>query len=59
MDAQATLSCSFTQTDLGPVVEPPSLLQWPAQRLLPPGAAGSGYPSARWGSTSLRLGPGT
>ncbi len=35
MDAQATFSCSFTQSDLGPVVEPPSLPHWPAQRLLP------------------------
>ena len=35
MDAQATFSCSFTQSDLGPVVEVPSLPQWPAQRLLP------------------------
>jgi hypothetical protein len=34
MDAQATFSCSFTQTDLGPVVELPSLPHWPAQRLL-------------------------
>jgi hypothetical protein len=35
MDAQATFSCSFTQSDLGPVAEPPSLPDWPAQRLLP------------------------
>jgi hypothetical protein len=35
MDAQATFSCSFTQSDLGPVAELPSLPQWPAQRLLP------------------------
>ena len=35
MDAQATFSYSFTQSDLGPVVELPSLSQWPAQRLLP------------------------
>jgi transposase-like protein len=35
MDAQATFSCSFTQSDLGPVVELPSVPQWPAQRLLP------------------------
>jgi hypothetical protein len=35
MDAQAMFSCSFTQSDLGPVVEPPNLPQWPAQRLLP------------------------
>ena len=35
MDAQATFSCSFTQSDLGPVVELPSLPHWPAQRLLP------------------------
>ena len=35
MDAQATFSCSFTQTDLGPVVELPSFPHWPAQRLLP------------------------
>ncbi len=34
MDAQATFSCSFTQSDLGPVVELPSLPPWPAQRLL-------------------------
>ena len=35
MDAQATFSCSFTQSDLGPVAELPSLPDWPAQRLLP------------------------
>jgi hypothetical protein len=35
MDAQATFSCSFTQSDLSPVAEPPSLPCWPAQRLLP------------------------
>jgi hypothetical protein len=35
MDAQAMFSCSFTQSDLSPVVEPPSLPCWPAQRLLP------------------------
>jgi hypothetical protein len=34
MDAQATFSCSFTQSDLGPVAELPSLPPWPAQRLL-------------------------
>jgi hypothetical protein len=43
MDAQATFSCSFTQSDLGAVtelpsdlaVELPSVPDWPAQRLLP------------------------
>ena len=35
MDAQATFSCSFTQSDLSPVAEPPGLPRWPAQRLLP------------------------
>ena len=35
MDAQATFSCSFTQSDLGPAVELPGLPQWPAERLLP------------------------
>jgi hypothetical protein len=43
MDAQATFSCSFTQSDLGPVMELPSgpaagqpgVPRWPAQRLLP------------------------
>ncbi len=35
MDAQATFSCSFTQSDLGPVAELPGLPRWPAQRLLP------------------------
>ena len=35
MDAQATFSCSFTQSDLGPVAELPGLPHWPAQRLLP------------------------
>jgi hypothetical protein len=35
MDAQATFSCSFTQSDLGPVVELPGLPQWPAQKLGP------------------------
>src|SRR3954447_24634932 len=34
MDAQATFSCSFTQSDFGPVAEP-RLPHWPAQRLLP------------------------
>ena len=58
MDAQATFSCSFTQSDLGPAAEPPSLPHWPAQRLLP-AAAGSGCPSARRGSSGFGLGPGT
>jgi len=35
MDAQATFSCSLAQSDLGPIVELPSLPHWPAQRLLP------------------------
>ena len=35
MDAQATFSCSFTQSDLGPIADVPSLPQWPAQKLLP------------------------
>jgi hypothetical protein len=35
MDAQATFSCSITQSDLGPVAEAPGLASWPAQRLLP------------------------
>jgi hypothetical protein len=35
MDAQATFSCSFTQSDLGPAAELPSSPHWPAQRLLP------------------------
>ena len=35
MDAQATFSCSFTQSDLGPAAELPNLPLWPAQRLLP------------------------
>ncbi len=35
MDAEATFSCSFTQSDLSPVAEPSSLPRWPAQRLLP------------------------
>jgi hypothetical protein len=35
MDAQATFSCSFTQSDLVPIAELPSHAPWPAQRLLP------------------------
>jgi hypothetical protein len=35
MDAQATFSYAFTQSDVGPVAEPPSLPHWAAQRLLP------------------------
>ena len=35
MDAQATFSCIFTQSDLGPAAELPSQPPWPAQRLLP------------------------
>jgi hypothetical protein len=35
MDAQATFSCSFTQSDPGSFAERPSLPRWPAQRLLP------------------------
>jgi hypothetical protein len=35
MDAQATFSCSFTQSDLGPAAELPSSPRWPAQRLSP------------------------
>ena len=34
MDAQATFSCSFTQSNLGPVADLPNLPHWPAQRLL-------------------------
>ncbi len=34
MDAQATFSFSFTQSDLGPIADLPSLPQWPAQKLL-------------------------
>jgi hypothetical protein len=35
MDAQATFSYSFTQSDLSLLVEPPNLPHWPVQRLLP------------------------
>jgi hypothetical protein len=35
MDAQATFSCTFTQSDLGPAAELPSPPPWPAQKLLP------------------------
>ncbi len=35
MDAQVTFSCSFTQSDLSPVTEPPSVPLWPAPRQLP------------------------
>jgi hypothetical protein len=35
MDAQVTFSYAFTQSDIGPVAEPPSLPHWAAQRLLP------------------------
>src|SRR5271165_2741419 len=35
MDAQATFSCTFTQSDLDPATELPSPPLWPAQRLLP------------------------
>jgi hypothetical protein len=35
MDAQATCSCSFTQSDLSPAAELPSLPPWPAQTLSP------------------------
>ncbi len=35
MDAQATFSYSFTQSDIVPVAELPSLPPCPAQRLLP------------------------
>ena len=35
MDAQATFSFTFTQSDLGPIADLPSLPQWPAQKLLP------------------------
>ena len=36
MDAQATFSYSFTQSDVGePATQPPSVAQWAAQRLLP------------------------
>jgi hypothetical protein len=35
MDAEATFSCSFTQSDLGLAAEVPNLPRWPAQRLLP------------------------
>jgi hypothetical protein len=32
MDAQATFSCSFTQSDLSLAAELPGLPRWPAQR---------------------------
>jgi hypothetical protein len=35
MDAQATFSYAFTQSDIRPLAEPPSLPHWAAQRLLP------------------------
>ncbi len=35
MDAQATFSCTFTQSDLSPAAELPSPPPWPARRLLP------------------------
>jgi hypothetical protein len=35
MDAQATFSFSFTQSDPSPITEPAYLPRWPAQRLLP------------------------
>jgi hypothetical protein len=35
MDAQATFSCSVTQSDISPVAEPPHPPRWPAQRPLP------------------------
>jgi hypothetical protein len=35
MDAQATSSGPFPQSDLGPVAELPDLPHWPAQRLVP------------------------
>src|SRR5271165_3862500 len=35
MDAQATFSCSFPQSDLSPVAELTCHPRWPAQRLLP------------------------
>jgi hypothetical protein len=35
MDAQATFSCSFPQSDLSPVAELTCPPRWPAQRLLP------------------------
>ena len=62
MDAQATFSCSFTQSDLGPVAElaqPAATACLAGPEAATPGTAGSGCPSARWCSTSLGLGPGT
>ena len=59
MDAQATFSCSFTQSDLGPVAELPSLPSLASPEAAIPGAAGAGCPGPRGGSTRLGSGPGT
>ena len=58
MDAQATFSYSFTQSDVGAgrrTAQPPSL---GGPEAAAPGTAKSGYSGARWCSTGLRPGPG-
>ena len=59
MDAQATFSYSFTQSDVGgPAAQPPGRRSLGGPEAAAPGTAKSGYPSARWCSTCLRPGPG-
>ena len=51
MDAQATFSCSFTQSDLDPLAELPQLPDLAGPEATACGAAGSGCPGPRRGST--------
>ena len=60
MDAQATFSYAFTQSDVGgPAAQPPSVAHWAAQRLLPQDRRNLAIQSARWCSTGLRPWPGS
>ena len=58
MDAQATFSCSFTQSDLEPSRGTAQSAPLAGPEAASPATAGSGSPGARRSSTRFRLGPG-
>ena len=59
MDAQATFSCTFTQSDGGLASELPDLPRWPAQRLVPQERMGLAVQVLAGARSSLGLGPRT
>ena len=59
MEAQATFSQSFPQSDLSTPEELPSLPPRPAQRLLPHQRQDLAVQVPRWGPTGRGVGPAT